>query len=67
MAVTQAQVDELEAAIASGVLTSRVAGREVTFRSLDEMQATLMHLKRQLAATPPGPRHQLADFSESNT
>lgn len=63
MAYTQADVDALEAAIKSGVLRSRVADRETTFRSLDEMNATLREMKRQVASSDPSPRHQLADFS----
>lgn len=65
VAYTQADVDALEAAIKSGVLRSRVADRETTFRSLDEMQTILREMKRQVAGTKPGPRHQLADFSGS--
>lgn len=63
MAYTQADVDALEAAIKSGALRVRVADRETTFRSLDEMQTILRDMKRQVAGTKPGPRHQLADFS----
>lgn len=63
MPYTQADVDALQAALKSGVTRVRVADRETTFRSQAEMQSLLAEMKRQVAGTPPGPRHQLADFS----
>ncbi|MGL4478794.1 MAG: phage head-tail joining protein [Aeromonas veronii] len=39
MAYTQAQLDALDAAIASGALSVRYADQQVTYRSLQEMQA----------------------------
>lgn len=38
MAYTQTQLDALEAAIAEGVLTVQFADRQVTYRSLAEME-----------------------------
>lgn len=67
MAYTQSDVDALEAAIKSGALRVRVADRETTFRSLNEMQSVLADMRRQVAGAKPGPRFQLANFTESNT
>ena len=63
MAYTQVDVDALETAIKSGVLSVRYRERETTYRSLNEMQALLVAMKRQVSSAPPGPRHQVADFS----
>lgn len=58
MSYTQAQIDALESAIASGALTVRNANGEfVTYRSLAEMRSLLAEMRR--AATAPmnrGPR-----------
>lgn len=51
MAYTQAQLEELEAAIASGVLTVKYAGppaREQTYQSLDAMRALRASMIREL-------------------
>lgn len=66
MAFTQADVDALDAAIKSGELSVRFRDREVTYRSLDDLIKARRYVGAKVAATPPGPRHQLADFSEAN-
>jgi len=66
MAFSQADVTRLEAALAIGTLSVSVAGRQVTYRSTEDIAKALRFVKSQLAGTV-GPRHQLADFSESNT
>lgn len=54
MAITQADVDNLEKALASGVMKTVYDGREVTFRSVTEIQAALTYAKGQLAAAGSG-------------
>lgn len=55
MAWTEAQRDELQAAIATGLLTVRYEGppaREQTYQSLGAMRALLAEMNRQLAKAP---------------
>jgi hypothetical protein len=66
MAYSQSDVDALEKAIARGELRVRLLDREVTYRSLEELTQAHRFVKNQVSATP-GPRFQLADFSESDT
>lgn len=60
MAVTQQQIDQLEAAIASGERSASYDGRSVDYRPLAEMQALLASLKAQLAGSAPTPPQALA-------
>ena len=55
MAVTQKDVDDLEAAINSGALRVRTNDREITYRSLEHMNATLAKMKRELGGTQRTP------------
>lgn len=68
MAYTQQDVDNLEAAIARCELKVKLADREVTYRSMAELQAALAFVEKRLAlqsgTSTPGPRYQVADFSE---
>lgn len=51
MAYTQAQLTELETAIASGVLTVRHSdGRSVTYQSLDAMRKQRLEMLREINA-----------------
>ncbi len=50
MAWTQAQLDAVEAAIASGELTVRFGDRTVTYRSMDELLQARGVIKDSLAA-----------------
>lgn len=55
MSWTQAEIDTLRAAIASGVLTVKYAGppaREITYQSLDAMRSLLAEMTRQVASSP---------------
>jgi len=52
MAWTQTQIDTLQAAIASGVLTVRYADRSVTYQSLSEMRSLLTEMRREATASP---------------
>lgn len=66
MALSQTDIDALEAALARGELRVRLADREVTYRSVDEIAKALSYAKGQLAiaaGASPGARHQLADFT----
>jgi hypothetical protein len=54
VAYTQADIDELKIAIASGELISRAGNRSVQYRSLDEMQRTLRLMEAEVAGTRPG-------------
>lgn len=56
MAYTLAQLQELEAAIASGLLTVRYEGppaREQTYQSLAAMRALRSEMIRELGGAPP--------------
>ena len=68
MAMTQADLDAVNAAIATGELTVRHGAKLVTYRSADELLALKTDIERTLAAqiapNRPTPRHMLADFSD---
>ncbi len=69
MAYTQTDIDNLERAIAMGELKVKLADREVTYRSLDDLKGALAFVESRIAkqTTPStGPRFQVADFSESD-
>jgi len=66
MALSQTQIDALEAALAVGELRVKLADREVTYRSISELSTALAYAKGQQAidaGAAPGARHQLADFT----
>lgn len=65
MAITQADIDALEAALVSGELRVRKGDREVTYRSIDEIEKALSRARRAMAGqgNVTG-RHQLAEFGE---
>jgi hypothetical protein len=44
MALTQDDLDELDFAIASGELTVKINGREITYRSVSELQQARRHV-----------------------
>jgi ribosomal protein L12E/L44/L45/RPP1/RPP2 len=69
MAFTQANLDAIDAAIASGELTVSVAGRTITYRSIDDLIKARAVVSTAVAAAAAstaraGPRHQLADFTD---
>lgn len=65
MSYTQADVDAIEAAIKSGTIRVRFADRDVTYRSLTEMQSILKSMKISLSGNPGGgTRISEASFSE---
>lgn len=69
MALTQTDLDSINAAIASGELTIRSSdGKQVTYRSMEELRIARGIAEADIAAAAsPGrlyPRYQLADFSD---
>lgn len=54
MAYTQADLDALDAAIASGEKSVRVENRWVEYRSVEELQAARVHVQQQLIANAAG-------------
>lgn len=69
MAITQTDIDALETALVRGELKVKLADREVTYRSVDDIAKALSYAKGQLAiaaGASPGARHQLADFTSSD-
>jgi len=58
---TQAQIDELEAAVASGILSVKTGEQEVTYQNIDAMKRALDQLRSE-AGQNVG-RVTLAEFS----
>ncbi|MCF6459052.1 hypothetical protein [Pseudoalteromonas sp. MMG024] len=49
MAVSKADIDELDLAIASGELTVKINGREITYRSIGELIKARRHIASVIA------------------
>ena len=49
MAYTQADLDSLDKAIASGALSLELAGRRITYRSVEQLLAARAHVAGELA------------------
>lgn len=68
MALTQTDLDSINAAISSGELSIRSSdGKQVTYRSIDELLKARQLAIDDIAAASGGrlyPRYQLADFSD---
>lgn len=66
MAFTQADIDALKAALATGALTVRAPdGRMVTYRSVDEMLRTLARMEAEVgSADGVRPRTTFASFQK---
>jgi hypothetical protein len=62
MAYTQAQLDDLRAAIAEGVTSVSANGRTVSYRSLDDMRRLERVMADQLEASTRSPLRILASF-----
>jgi hypothetical protein len=60
MAFTQADLDALDAAIASGELSVGYGDRRVTYRSLDELLRAREIMARALGLTTAAPRRVLS-------
>lgn len=64
---TQAEIDQLRAAITSGVLRVRYdgpPGREVTYHSLSEMRDLLAAMTSSVEGTSSAPTYRLAKTSK---
>jgi ABC-type cobalamin transport system ATPase subunit len=55
MALSQSDLDALDAAIASSELEVQLDGRRVRYRSLDELLKARAHVAQVLAASAQGP------------
>lgn len=55
MALSQADVDALEKALASGELTVEYDGRRTTFRSVEELRRAIAYVKDAVAAQSAAP------------
>ena len=69
MAFTTQDLAAIDAAIASGELTVRANGREVTYRSMADLLKARSAIAASLAAQaspnrPAGPSHLLASFAD---
>jgi len=53
MAVTQKDIDDLQAAIWSGTKKAKRGDREVEYRDLSEMNRTLASMKKELGTVIP--------------
>jgi hypothetical protein len=62
MAYTQADLDALDAAIASGEKIVRVENRLVEYRSVAELQAARAHVQQVLTTTAAGPSGRRTAF-----
>lgn len=65
MAYTQAQIDKLRAAIATGALRVSDGDNSVEYRSLNEMKDTLRIMEAEVEASPAasGVRSTIAEFT----
>lgn len=50
MAVSQADIDNLEAALMSGELVVKYDGREITYRSVEQLERALNYARSQVTA-----------------
>ncbi len=63
MSYTQSQLDALEAAYASGVLTVEYDGKRITYNSRDDLKGRIDEIRRSLNPSSP-PRYSYATFSK---
>ncbi|HEY4194636.1 MAG TPA: hypothetical protein VGM63_03815 [Mucilaginibacter sp.] len=64
MAFTQDQYDQLQAAIAQGVLKVEYADKKVTYQSRDDMIRTLRMIGLELGIIAPDNGRRLAQFNK---
>lgn len=69
MSWTQTDLDSVEAAIASGVLTCDVNGRRVTYQTTADLLRTRSAIRAFLegqssGSTQNSPRHRIASFAD---
>lgn len=63
MALTQSDLDALDAAIASGELTVEVNGRRVTYRSVPELMQARAHVAQVVSQASPARRVRSVAFT----
>lgn len=63
MAYTQADIDKLKTAIATGAKRVKFQGHETEFRTLDEMKQTLADMEREVSPSSVLPRRTVATFA----
>jgi hypothetical protein len=63
MAYTQAQLDGLKAAYASGVLSVEYAGRRTQFQSREDMRAIIAEIEAALTPSAAVPLRTVAGFN----
>jgi len=63
MAFTESDLQSVNTAIASGELTVKVAGREVTYRSLDDLLKARAAITSDIAAARAGGRVRTGYFN----
>ena len=63
MAFTHADLASVDAAIASGELSVSVAGRSVTYRSIDELKKAKELIETDLRAQSPAPKARTGYFN----
>lgn len=64
MAYTIEQLDALEAAIAQGALQVKYSDKEVTYRSLSEMQQIRRQIRAALGLTSSASGRRFAEFDK---
>lgn len=62
MAFTQADIDALKVALATGARRVRFGDRETEFRSLEEMRALLADMQREVAGLAAPPVFRRTDY-----
>lgn len=67
MAFTQSQLDALETSIATGSLECRFDGKEVRYRSLDEMMRIRETIRAALGFSGSGKRFGLSAFTRDSS
>lgn len=62
MAYTQADLDNLKAALASGALSVEYAGRRTTFRSLADIRSIIVEIEAELSPLTATPRQTVGAY-----
>lgn len=63
MAYTQAQLDSLKVAYASGVLSVEYAGRRTTYQSFEAMRSIIREIEAELSPQTAVPSRTVAGFN----
>jgi hypothetical protein len=66
MSYTSSDLDSLDSAISSGVLTVEYAGKKRTFRSVDDLIKARAHIAAQLSGARSRTRYSLARFDDDD-